>query len=94
MNDARKLPPLPIAPDFEQTADNPYWLFAGANYYPSGGMGDFVGAFQSLHDAVAFLDAHYLHDGWAEVFFTEEATLTRLTQSAGTWVADGVRFKD
>lgn len=29
----------------------PYWLFAGNIYYPSGGMGDFVGSFDTLEEA-------------------------------------------
>jgi len=29
-----------------------YWLFAGDNYYPTGGMGDFIGSYDSVDDAI------------------------------------------
>lgn len=32
----------------------PYLLFAGMNYYPSGGMGDFQGDFDSVDEAIDF----------------------------------------
>jgi len=31
---------------------NRYWLFAGYNYYPSGGLNDFRGSFKTMVDAV------------------------------------------
>jgi len=41
----------------------PFLLFAGDFYYPSGGMDDLRGAFETLDDAKA---AHHGHD-WAHV---------------------------
>lgn len=32
-----------------------YWLFTGAEYYPSGGMKDFKGSFESVGEAIAHL---------------------------------------
>lgn len=49
----------------------PFWLFGGDIYYPSGGMEDFAGSFDSLDEAKAapipgepdFRWAHIYHDG-------------------------------
>lgn len=30
----------------------PFWVFGGSYYYPSGGMGDFVGDFATLKEAL------------------------------------------
>lgn len=46
-------------------ADKPYkfFLFAGADYYPSGGMNDYVGAFRNLLDA----ELAHTNNDWANV---------------------------
>lgn len=33
-----------------------FFVFGGAQYYPSGGAGDFMGAFRTLPEATAFVD--------------------------------------
>lgn len=50
-----------------------YWLFAGHNYYPSGGMEDFVGDFDSLKDAKHSVLPEIKRSAyhWAHVFDTE-----------------------
>lgn len=30
----------------------PFWVFGGSYYYPSGGMGDFVGDFAAIEEAL------------------------------------------
>ena len=32
-----------------------YWLFVGENYYPGGGMRDFLKSFDTFDDAMSFL---------------------------------------
>lgn len=48
-----------------------YWLFAGEDYYPEGGMSDFIGLFVTLQDAKDYIesnkDTKYLQ--WANVGF-------------------------
>lgn len=45
----------------------PYLLFAGDNYYPGGGWGDYIGSADSLEEALALLPAdadwhHVVHN--------------------------------
>jgi hypothetical protein len=42
----------------QPTPDHPFVLFAEAAYYPNGGWGDFRGAYASLADAYAAVQAH------------------------------------
>ncbi len=37
------------------TVEIKYMLFAGENYYPSGGWGDFQGYFITKEEAIAFI---------------------------------------
>lgn len=46
-----------------------YWLFFGDTYYPSGGMYDYAGSFDSIEDAKAYKPVGYYN--WAHVFDTE-----------------------
>ena len=39
-------------------------LFAGDHYYPSGGMRDLVGRFDSVEEAVHFLTTHEDDEGY------------------------------
>jgi len=39
--------------------DKMYYLFAGNNSYPNGGVGDFMGTYQTLADAVCEGEKHY-----------------------------------
>lgn len=39
-----------------------YWLFAGDNYYPAGGMSDLVGMFDTLTDCIENFPKR--HDWW------------------------------
>ena len=48
-----------------------YHLFAGHDYYPSGGMGDWVGAYDSERDALTAL-ATRNYDWWHIVTFDPE----------------------
>ena len=50
-----------------------YWLFAGHNYYPSGGMEDFVGDFDSQKDAKHSVLPEIKRSAyhWAHVYDTE-----------------------
>ena len=49
-----------------------YLVFAGPDYYPAGGWGDFIGNFESKEDALkaAKLDGSNLRD-WSQVIDTE-----------------------
>ena len=38
--------------------EKPYLLFAGHSYYPSGGMRDYKGKFESRDDALEFVEDH------------------------------------
>ena len=42
-----------------------YLIFAGADYYPAGGWGDFVGDFDTLEEAIA--KAKTLGSNWKEI---------------------------
>jgi hypothetical protein len=44
-----------------------YWLFAGDNYYPSQGLGDFRGSFDTVDDAMKRFTSHYAQYDWAFV---------------------------
>jgi len=49
-----------------------YLLFAGSDCYPRGGVGDFVGSFDSVEDAKKAVP----NDDWAHVaYFTENGDL-------------------
>ncbi len=46
----------------------PWLLFCGANYYPLGGLGDFVDSFASLNEALASLTREPdISGSWAEI---------------------------
>lgn len=51
-----------------------YLLFAGKDYFPEGGCSDFVGAFDSIDEAVKAHDPHLYEysGGWANIFFVKE----------------------
>jgi hypothetical protein len=56
----------------------PYLLFAGDNYYPSGGWDDFAGEFDSADDAIAAF-SQKTHD-WGHV-------VSRATNQIVRWVS-------
>jgi hypothetical protein len=45
-----------------------YLVFAGDNYYPSGGAFDFVSALATLEEATAAANAFKMRSDWAHVF--------------------------
>lgn len=51
-----------------------FWLFAGDFYYPSGGMRDFIGSFDTVAEA---LSAAVKYD-WHQVFDSVGKYLTRV----------------
>jgi hypothetical protein len=44
-----------------------YLVFAGYDYYPSGGWNDFQDKFQTLDPVITYLNAYCLKYDWAEV---------------------------
>jgi len=50
-----------------------FWLFAGDNYYPSGGMKDFKGSFDTAEEATTASIS--LHIDWWEVYDTQECKI-------------------
>ena len=61
-----------------------YLLFAGEDYYPSGGAYDFVGSFDSIDEAVNALNYKEYRDCWANVF---DLTTEKIVKhhSRGVW---------
>ncbi len=55
---------------------NKYLLFLGDDYYPSGGWDDFVGSFDSLHEAVERIKSEDSHYKWAHIVFDEKIIIT------------------
>lgn len=43
-----------------------YLAFAGANYYPCGGMNDFIGSFDILEEAINKINEY--DDNWGNLF--------------------------
>ena len=41
-----------------------YHLFAGVNYYPNGGPGDFIQSFESVEAATEHYEKNYKEHGW------------------------------
>lgn len=39
-----------------------YLVFAGSRYYPAGGWGDFISDFDSMQEAMAFIEPKYSPD--------------------------------
>lgn len=62
-----------MAAKFKLAASRPWLLFAGDNYYPSGGVSDFVGSFRAMRQAVEALQkvAASVSGSWAQVVCTE-----------------------
>lgn len=53
-----------------------YLLFAGPNYYPSGGLDDLVKSFDSIEEAKAFAEAdHEETYEWAQIVETKSLKL-------------------
>lgn len=48
-----------------------YLLFCGSRYYPSGGMEDFEGSFDSPEDAKDGFIPELFYDSWAHVYDVE-----------------------
>lgn len=65
-----------------------YWLFAGENYYPCGGMRDFKGAFDSPEEARAHPTGGA---DWAHVFDSVDAKVVSTYSGRRDWhpPADG-----
>jgi len=71
-----------------------YLLFAGDDYFPAGGMGDFVGVFETLEEAqeeglLVLKDAHLAPrdrwgvDKWAHIAVFEGGTLKLVSAHDG-----------
>lgn len=61
---------------------NKFWLFAGSIYYPSGGMRDFRGEFDSVKDATEAFRTWCVERGtptgqyeWAHVYSVETGNI-------------------
>lgn len=61
-----------------------YHLFAGANYYPNGGMYDYVGTFDTLEAAKEAAESGEYTD-WANIAQIRDGDLVWLLQFHGTW---------
>jgi hypothetical protein len=69
-----------------------YALFAGQNYYPGGGWGDFCGLFDSQGEAKAFAadggaKSEYSDSDWGQIvdLLTEELVATGDCDREGVW---------
>ncbi len=52
-----------------------YLAFCGDNYYPCGGMNDFIGDFDTLEQAIQAIDAEFVYcQSWAHVWDCETRT--------------------
>ena len=72
-------------------AEMKYLLFAGENYYPSGGASDFIAAFDSVDAAKAHAEQEHRHD-WAHIASFDGQTLKEVAEwqvlsrySGGAW---------
>ena len=55
-----------------------YWLFAGDNYYPSGGMTDYVDQFDTINEATnAHVRSNDPSGEWADVLDIESMDIVR-----------------
>ena len=70
---------------FKQTIMKRYLLFAGEDYYPSGGAKDLEGDFDTIDEAVNALDHEDYRDCWAHVF---DLTTKKIVKhhSRGVWI--------
>ena len=70
-----------------------FLLFAGNDYYPSGGAEDFIGSYDTIEDAIEARDAcTFDYDGgWANIFDSKEEKIVR-TFSRGTWTEKQSHF--
>lgn len=48
-----------------------YWIFAGDNYYPNGGIGDFMRSFDDVDETIAFLKNNTVRYDWAHIVDTQ-----------------------
>jgi len=54
-----------------------YWLFGGGNYYPCGGMEDFIESFDELNDAIYYMNGWLKKDYscWCHIYDIEENSI-------------------
>lgn len=70
----------------------PFWLFAGQRYYPTGGMGDFIGAYTSHDGAVEVgrekdVYGYWKYD-WFHVFHIQSQQIARFVRDGDAWDGD------
>lgn len=58
-----------------------YWLLAGDDYYPVGGMRDLAGCFDTIEEAKAF----NCQADWAHIFDAQECKPVAARSSAHGW---------
>lgn len=59
-----------------------FWLFQGDDYYPSGGMGDFCGDFDSVEEAKELAGSSFFDDQWSQVFDCEAMKVVAMRDHA------------
>jgi hypothetical protein len=57
-----------------------YLLFAGANYYPSGGANDFIAAFDSVDAAQTHINENLSDVDWAHVASFDGQALVKVSE--------------
>ena len=65
---------VPVEEEFKPQDGKPWMVSAGEYYYPSGGMGDFIGWAETLEHAFSMpsqLRFPTIHEGWREAFNTQ-----------------------
>jgi hypothetical protein len=55
--------------------DKRYWLFAGSDKYPNGGMSDFRGSFNTVEETLVFLAT--IGEDWFEILDTVTSTIVK-----------------
>ena len=72
---------------------NPYLLFRGSDYYPSGGIDDLVGSYETLTGAIeASNPVEYLQ--WAHIVFAEEdGSFIKLAEIEGAEGGKSAKWK-
>lgn len=66
-----------------------YYLFAGENYYPSGGMYDFIGVFPSLGAAEEKAESFKYNDWYHIVSAETMKVIVAKCNRGGKWALEG-----
>jgi hypothetical protein len=66
--------------------ENRYWLFSGENYYPLGGMEDFIKASSNLDEIKSHIDSLEC-DSWAHIYDYDENRIILYSKDVGNYPA-------